>query len=512
MFSTLSATPLVYASRMSSLKDAQKSSSSSSTSNPTGSCKGRMAKSIIEEAEKSGRLKPSMAVVEASGGNTGSSLALVCAAKGYNCHIVTSNAFAVEKLRTMSAIGTHVEIIHCPSGKIHADLIPSMICRVAEHSQDDQMYWTDQFNNRDGFEGYEVLESELVEQFPNGVDAFCGVVGAADPGGSAELFIIVADLLFKDVTMINNESCGFWAPFLALLMRGIYGLGFIFLDGTFGQKVGIAIPGCVSDCIRSMKAECDSGAVMCLHWAYKGNRFIDELSSCLKEGCNPDEVVLAEDFHGPLYARVDRPKIGLEGRITTTADANAPPIVGQGESLTTLGDDTQEVMSTEDANAPPVIGQGESLTTLSEDTEEAVSTKDSDTSTSIDSVKAGVAASASTTKAVAETTASTSTKSSIARSTSTKEEQATETVLPASDKYYPGGGLSAGAKAGIGVGVALGVMGFGCLVAAIWLMRRRRAIMGAPGTGVTHARPLKSPRQVEVAEIDGRPAPQELPA
>ncbi|RTE83839.1 hypothetical protein BHE90_001591 [Fusarium euwallaceae] len=147
--------------------------------NPTGSYKDRMAKSIIEEAEKRGGLKPGMTVVEASGGSTGSSLALVCAAKGYKCHIVTSNAFALEKLRTMSAFGTHVEIIHSPSGKIHADLIPSMIRRATEHSQDPHMYWTDQFNNRDAFEGYKVLGSELVDQFQDGVDAFCSAVGTA---------------------------------------------------------------------------------------------------------------------------------------------------------------------------------------------------------------------------------------------------------------------------------------------------------------------------------------------
>jgi cysteine synthase len=137
--------------------------------NPTGSYKDRMAKSIIEEAEKSGGLRPGMTVIEASGGSTGSSLALVCSAKGYDCHIVTSNAFALEKLRTMSAFGTQVEIIHSPSGKIHADLIPSMIRRVMEHSRDPQMYWTDQFNNRDAFEGYKVLGSELADQFPNRV-------------------------------------------------------------------------------------------------------------------------------------------------------------------------------------------------------------------------------------------------------------------------------------------------------------------------------------------------------
>ncbi|KAH7195070.1 tryptophan synthase beta subunit-like PLP-dependent enzyme [Fusarium oxysporum] len=146
---------------------------------PTGSYKDRLAKSIIEEAEKRGSLKPGMTVAEASGGSTGSSLALVCAAKGYKCIVVSSNAFAIEKLRTMSALGTQVDIIHSHSGKIHADLIPSMIQRVAEHAEDSQIYWTNQFENKDAFVGYQVLGLELIQQFPYGVDAFCAAVGTA---------------------------------------------------------------------------------------------------------------------------------------------------------------------------------------------------------------------------------------------------------------------------------------------------------------------------------------------
>ncbi|MGO7845066.1 pyridoxal-phosphate dependent enzyme [Rhizobium johnstonii] len=60
--------------------------------NPTGSYKDRMAKSIIEEAERRGDLKPGMTVVEASGGSTGSSLAFICAVKGYHFIVASSNA------------------------------------------------------------------------------------------------------------------------------------------------------------------------------------------------------------------------------------------------------------------------------------------------------------------------------------------------------------------------------------------------------------------------------------
>jgi len=147
--------------------------------NPTGSYKDRMAKSIIEEAERRGDLKPGMTVVEASGGSTGSSLAFICAVKGYHFIVASSNAFAMEKLRTMRSFGATVDLIHSPSGEISADLIPSMIRHAQEVSNRSDCYYSDQFNNRDALIGYEEIGHELVKQFPDGIDAFCGAVGVA---------------------------------------------------------------------------------------------------------------------------------------------------------------------------------------------------------------------------------------------------------------------------------------------------------------------------------------------
>ncbi len=73
--------------------------------NPTGSYKDRMALAMIEEAEKRGDLRPGMTVVEYTGGSTGSSLAFVCAAKGYRFAVVSSDAFSEVKLSTMRAFG-----------------------------------------------------------------------------------------------------------------------------------------------------------------------------------------------------------------------------------------------------------------------------------------------------------------------------------------------------------------------------------------------------------------------
>src|SRR3990172_9815086 len=95
--------------------------------NPTGSYKDRMALAIIEEAERRGDLQPGMTVVEYTGGSTGSSLAFVCAVKGYRFRVVSSDAFAKAKLDTMAAFGAELHIVRSKGGKVTPDLVPRMI-------------------------------------------------------------------------------------------------------------------------------------------------------------------------------------------------------------------------------------------------------------------------------------------------------------------------------------------------------------------------------------------------
>lgn len=104
-------------------------------------------------------------MLEASRGSTGSSLAFVCAVKGYKFKIISSNAFALEKLKTMDAFGADVEIIHSESGKISADLIPKMISQSVAYGKLANFYPTDQFSNRDALIGYEVIGQEIAQQF-----------------------------------------------------------------------------------------------------------------------------------------------------------------------------------------------------------------------------------------------------------------------------------------------------------------------------------------------------------
>ena len=147
--------------------------------NSTGSYKDRMALAMIEEAEKRGDLRPGMSVVEYTGGSTGSSLAFVCAVKGYDFKVVSSDAFAKEKLQTMKAFGADLYLEPSEGGMITPDLIPRMIEKAKTLAESEDCYFTDQFNNRDIIVGYQKIGEELLDQFDRPIDAFCGGVGTA---------------------------------------------------------------------------------------------------------------------------------------------------------------------------------------------------------------------------------------------------------------------------------------------------------------------------------------------
>ena len=95
--------------------------------NPTGSLKDRMALAMIEAAERDGRLRPGGTVVEYTGGSTGVSLALVCTVKGYPLHIVSSDAFAREKLDAMRALGADLTLVPSEGGRTTKALILAMV-------------------------------------------------------------------------------------------------------------------------------------------------------------------------------------------------------------------------------------------------------------------------------------------------------------------------------------------------------------------------------------------------
>jgi cysteine synthase A len=147
--------------------------------NPTGSYKDRMALAMIEGAEGRGTLRPGMRVVEYTGGSTGTSLALVCALKGYAFVPVSSDAFAKEKLQTMRLFGADLQIVPSENGKLSPELFRTMIDKAEKLSEEPNTFYTDQFNNADAIQGYMGIGKELFEQVGSDLTVFCGSVGTA---------------------------------------------------------------------------------------------------------------------------------------------------------------------------------------------------------------------------------------------------------------------------------------------------------------------------------------------
>jgi cysteine synthase A len=146
--------------------------------NPTGSYKDRMALAMIEGAERTGRLRPGQTVVEYTGGSTGSSLAFICAVKGYPTRIITSDAFAAEKLATMRAFGATLDVLPSPEG-ITPRLIPAMRERALAIAEEIGGFRTDQFQNHDMLAGYHGMGDEILAQLDGRVDAWVAYVGTA---------------------------------------------------------------------------------------------------------------------------------------------------------------------------------------------------------------------------------------------------------------------------------------------------------------------------------------------
>jgi cysteine synthase A len=147
--------------------------------NPTGSMKDRMALAVISRAEADGRLKPGDTVLEYTGGSTGASLALVCAAKGYGIRIVTSDAFSPEKRDQMMALGAELTLVPSEGGLTTKKLILDMIETARRLSREPRTYWTDQLNNFDSIAGYHPLGEEIWSQTGGKIDAFVHCVGTA---------------------------------------------------------------------------------------------------------------------------------------------------------------------------------------------------------------------------------------------------------------------------------------------------------------------------------------------
>ena len=147
--------------------------------NPTGSYKDRMALAMVQGVEEDGQIDSTTSLLECTGGSTGSSLAFVCAVKGYKFTVISSDAYAREKLDSMRAFGATVLVEPSRGGVVTPDLWPRMINRAKGLVDGGGYIYLNQFNNKHAPVGYEMMGKEILEQIQKPIDAFCGAVGTA---------------------------------------------------------------------------------------------------------------------------------------------------------------------------------------------------------------------------------------------------------------------------------------------------------------------------------------------
>lgn len=145
----------------------------SERSNPGGSIKDRIALSMVEDAERSGKLKPGGTIIEPTSGNTGIGLAMVAAVKGYRLVLVMPDSMSVERRRLMLAYGASFDLTPREKG------MKGAIARAHELAQQTPGAWIpQQFENAANLEVHErTTAREILEDFPDGVDYLITGVG-----------------------------------------------------------------------------------------------------------------------------------------------------------------------------------------------------------------------------------------------------------------------------------------------------------------------------------------------
>jgi cystathionine beta-synthase len=152
--------------------------------NPSGSIKDRIALSMIEDAERSGRIKPGGTLIEATAGNTGLGLALVAVLKGYKLILVIPDKMSQEKIRQVRALGAEVVITRSDVGRGHPEYYQDIAERIAKETPNS--FYVNQFGNPANPQAHESSTGpEMWEQMEHKIDAV--VVGVGSGGTLAGL-------------------------------------------------------------------------------------------------------------------------------------------------------------------------------------------------------------------------------------------------------------------------------------------------------------------------------------
>jgi len=149
--------------------------------NPSFSKKDRIALGMIEAAEQKGLLKPGQPVLEVTSGNTGTGLALVCAAKGYRFICVMSRGNSIERVKMITAFGGEVVLVDQAPGTVKGKVSGEDMALVEEEAErlvkETGAFYLDQFNSQDNAVAQEIAAEEMWEQSEGGIQVFADFIG-----------------------------------------------------------------------------------------------------------------------------------------------------------------------------------------------------------------------------------------------------------------------------------------------------------------------------------------------
>ncbi len=172
--------------------------------NPGGSIKDRIGLSMIEAAERDGRIEPGGTIIEATAGNTGLGLALVAAQKGYRMVLVIPDKMSADKIFHLKALGAEIRLTRSDVGKGHPDYYQDVAERMAAETPNS--VWINQFANPANPEAHEQgTGPEIWEQMEQQVDAVVAGVGS---GGTITGLGRFFKRVQPDVTMVLADPAG----------------------------------------------------------------------------------------------------------------------------------------------------------------------------------------------------------------------------------------------------------------------------------------------------------------
>jgi cystathionine beta-synthase len=179
--------------------------------NPSGSIKDRIARYMVDQAEKDGRLKPGDTIIENSSGNTALALAMVAIQRGYRLKVVVRDRSSREKIEQLRALGVEVLVVDATLPPEHPDSYNRITPRIAAETPN--CYFTDQHANRENNEAhYRSTGPEIWEQMEGRIDWVVAGVGTGGTLGGIARYVKERDPKVK-VLAVDGEGSVFTGYF-----------------------------------------------------------------------------------------------------------------------------------------------------------------------------------------------------------------------------------------------------------------------------------------------------------